>query len=46
MEQYVLKIDLSARLRELRYGARYKRPWEEDDEEVAPHKRQKYFYSN
>ena len=46
MEQYVLKIDLSARLRELRCGGRHKRPSEDDDKEAASHKRQKYFYSN
>ena len=46
MEQYVLKIDLSARLRELRFGKKCKRPWEDDDNELARHKRQKKFCSN
>ena len=46
MEQYVLKIDLSARLRELRYGASYKRPREDDDEERTLHKNQKTFCRN
>ena len=39
IEQYVLKIDLSARLRELRFGERYKRPWEDDGSEFTPYRK-------
>lgn len=39
IEQFVLKIDMSARLRELSFGKKCKRPWEDDGNEFAPYKK-------